>query len=97
MTEQLLVAAEAAGRVLVACLLLGAGLPALFSVGLSQLAAARGVDGETRLPPALHRVFAYLMFGVVVLAILLGLSFILAHGLGFTITFNGLLPVITHA
>lgn len=96
MTDQLLAALQAAGVVLVVCLVLGAGLPALFSLGLSQLAAARGRT-ESRRSPALHRVLAYLLFGIVILAVLLGLSFILAHGLGFKITFNGLLPVIAHA
>ena len=30
-----------------------------------------------------------------ILSVLLGISYIVAHGLGWTITFNGILPVFT--
>lgn len=83
--DQLLAAADGAWRVLLTCLLLGAGLPALYTVGLRQLAAANGVD--TAPPPGgrtLHRVIAYLLFAIVVSAVLAGLAYIILHGFGYT-------------
>ena len=94
--DQFLAGADGAWRVLVTCLILGAGLPSLYTVGLRQLALA---DGTSATPtrsanPLLHRVLAYVLFAVVLLAILLGLTYIVAHGLGYSVTFDGLLPII---
>jgi predicted secreted protein len=94
--DQLLAAGDGAWRVLVTGLILGVGLPALFTVGLRQLALS---DGSSTAPtrssnPVLHRVLAYVVFAVVVLAILLGLSYIVAQGFGYAITFDGILPII---
>ena len=62
---------EAIGKVLIVGLVLGAGLPALFAVGLRLRSLAEGsvaADGTTSDPhPALKPV-AYLIFGVVILA-----------------------------
>jgi hypothetical protein len=41
------------------------------------------------------RVVAYAMFSLVILSVLVGVGYILAHGMGWTITFDGLLPVVT--
>jgi predicted secreted protein len=80
------------------CLVLGAGLPALYTVGLRQLAAANGVDSAP--PPggrALHRVIAYVLFAVVVTAIVAGLSYIILHGFGYTFgVVNGLPSIVKH-
>lgn len=89
--DQLFAAVDGAWRVLLTCLVLGAGLPALYTVGLRQLALS---DGSSPAPtrsanPLLHRVLAYALFAVVLMAIALGLSYIVAHGLGYTMTFNG--------
>ena len=43
----------------------------------------------------LHRAIAYALFAIVVLAILLGLSYIIAHGFGWSIGFNGIVPTFT--
>lgn len=99
--EQFLAALDGAWRVLLIGLLLGAGLPALFAVGIRALAwgtggeAERHADGVVLKPHVGGRILAYTMFALVVLAVLAGVGYITAHGLGYTITFNGILPVIT--
>ncbi|HEX9951925.1 MAG TPA: hypothetical protein VGB53_09175 [Rubricoccaceae bacterium] len=66
-------------QVLVVGLLLGAGLPALFALGMRSLSAGRmaGADGHLRTdaPPvsALGRIGAVLCFGLVIVAALFGL------------------------
>lgn len=95
--DQFLAAADGAWRVLLTCLLLGVGLPALYTIGLRNLAFADGamndqVSGGRR---GLHRAIAYALFAIVVLAILLGLSYIIAHGFGWSIGFNGIVPTFT--
>lgn len=93
--NQIIAALDAAWRVLFVGLLLGSGLPALFSVGIRQLAAAHVPESAgAGMPPVVHRLLAYLVFGVVLLAVTLGLAYIVAHGFGYKITFDGLWPVI---
>lgn len=76
-------------QVLVVGLLLGAGLPLLFSVGirLQDVGAGRVAEDGTRLPantPA--RYGAWVIFGVVLLAVVYGLLFLtkssISHYLG---------------
>lgn len=99
--EQFLAALDGAWRVLLVGLLLGAGLPALFAVGIRSLAwgtggeAERHAEGVVLKPHVAGRILAYTMFAVVVLAVLAGVGYITAHGLGYSITFNGILPVVT--
>lgn len=93
--NQIMAAADGAWRVLVVGLVLGAGLPAMFALAVRQLAAAHVPDSAgARWPAAAHRAAAYAIFAVVVLAVLLGLGYIIAHGFGYTIAFDGLLPVL---
>ncbi|MFT4296131.1 MAG: hypothetical protein QM582_12045 [Micropruina sp.] len=81
-------------RILVAGLLLGAGLPILFALGVKSLAWANGdLPGTSRNP--IGRVLAIALFSVVLLAIALGISYIVAHGFGYTIGFDGMLPTIS--
>ncbi len=99
--DQVFAALDATWRILLVGLVLGAGLPALFAVGVQALAWGTGGDSEThdegvKLPPHLiGRIIAYTMFIIVVLTVLAGIGYIVAHGLGITITFNGVLPVFT--
>ncbi|HMQ37384.1 MAG TPA: hypothetical protein PKE46_06885 [Micropruina sp.] len=89
-----LTALDDAWRVLAAGLLLGAGLPILFALGVKSLAWANGdLPGAARNPAG--RVVAVALFSIVLLAILLGISYIVAHGFGYTITFDGGFPGIT--
>ena len=99
--DQLLAALDAGWRVLLVGLVLGAGLPTLFAFGVNALAWGTGGEAEVHdtgvvlKPHMLGRVVAFTTFGLVVVAVLLGIGYIVAHGLGYTITFNGVLPVIT--
>ncbi len=99
--NQLLAALDAGWRVLLVGLVLGAGLPTMFAFGIRALAWGSGGDAEVHAdgvvlkPHALGRVVAYTMFSLVIVCVLLGVGYIVAHGLGWTLTFNGLLPVFT--
>ena len=88
-----LTALDAGWRVLAAGLLLGAGLPILFALGVKSIAWANGdLPGTGRNP--LGRVVAGVLFAIVLLAIALGIGYIVAHGFGYTIAFDGVLPSI---
>lgn len=94
--SQFLAALEGALRVLVAGVILGAGLPALFSYGVRHLAAAEVPESAgAGLHTGLHKAVAYAAFTLALLAVLLGLAYIVAHGFGVQVTFDGLIPVIT--
>ncbi|MCC6497307.1 MAG: hypothetical protein IT193_13725 [Propionibacteriaceae bacterium] len=99
--DQLLAALDGGWKVLLAGLVLGAGLPAMFAFGVRALAWGTGGDAEIHetgvllKPHPLGRAVAYTMFGLVLVSVLLGIGYIVAHGLGMVITFNGLLPVFT--
>lgn len=99
--DQLWAALDATWRILLVGLVLGAGLPSLFAVGIRSLAWGVGGEAErhpngTALPPhPIGRVVAYAIFALVILVVLVGVGYIVAHGLGWTVTFNGVLPVFT--
>lgn len=67
--EQLLAALDAIWKVTAVGLVLGAGLPALFSLGVRAQASGRVAWG-------------YAAYAVVGLAVLTGIAGIVAHGLG---------------
>lgn len=79
--SQVLAALDAIWRVLLIGVLLGAGLPALFSLGVRQLAVAAGPTRHA----AAHRTLAWTAFIIVGLAVVLGIAGIVAHGLGYKI------------
>lgn len=84
-------ALEGAWHVLLAGLILGAGLPALFAVGIRAL--SMGSSGEENYQPTLlGKLLAGVCFAVVLLAVLAGIGTIVAHGLGATLTFDGIVP-----
>lgn len=92
--NQLWLSLDAAWKVLLMGLLVGAGLPALFALALRQLAWANGEGTSSIRPHPIGKVIAYLLFAVVILAIALGIAYITAHGFGYSITFDGLMPII---
>lgn len=92
---------EAAWKVLLAGLILGAGLPVVFALGVRSLAWGSGGDAEVhadgvagpKAQPA-GRVLAWILFAVVLAGIALGITFIVASGLGKQLTFEHVFPTI---
>jgi hypothetical protein len=94
-------ALEGAWKVLLASVILGAGLPALFALGIRSLAYGAGGDAEAHATgtsgPRPHRigtVTGYLLFAIVVLGVVLGITFIVAGGFGKALSFEHLYPTI---
>ncbi len=82
---------EGAWHVLLAGLILGAGLPALFALGIRALSmGSAGEEGHQ--PTLLGKVLAGACFAVVLLGVLAGIGTIVAHGLGATLIFDGIVP-----
>lgn len=102
-------ALDGAWKVLLAGLLLGAGLPALFAVGIRSLAWAAGGDAEVapghpidgppvgRRPGAGGRIgtaLAVACFVAVLAAIALGITFLVGSGLGKSLSFEHVWPML---
>jgi hypothetical protein len=85
---------------LIVGLILGAGLPALFAVGVRSMAYGQGGDAEEHAvgaAPAPHpvgRLVGALCFLVVVLAVALGITYIVASGFGRVLSFDHVYPTI---
>jgi hypothetical protein len=81
MADILLKAFDALWQVLAAGLILGAGLPALFALGMRSLASQRPVTADgttfTAAPTVAGRVGAVVCFGLCVLAVLFGIVVII--------------------
>lgn len=81
---------EGAIRVLVVGLIFGAGLPAIYALGIR--ARAYGQGGEAELsharPHPIGTVLAYVAFGLVIAGVLLGLAVIVGTGLGMELEFT---------
>ncbi|GGM56166.1 hypothetical protein ACFFX1_07760 [Dactylosporangium sucinum] len=88
-------ALEEAWKVLAASLILGAGLPTLFALGVRSLAfgaGASGVPGTIGRP--VFTLLGWLCFAVVLLGVALGITYIVASGLGKTLSFGHIYPTI---
>jgi hypothetical protein len=91
---------DAAWKVAVYGLILGAGLPALFAIGVrSTVLANQAHDGSTSsigvtssVPPTVNRVVGIVCFLVVVAAVAIGISLIIASGLGKEVSFEHIYP-----
>ncbi|MEU8240209.1 hypothetical protein AB0C07_18340 [Actinoplanes missouriensis] len=79
--NNLTLALDASWKVLLAGLLIGAGLPAIFAVGIRALASRA-------------RPVGYACFGVVLLGVALGITFIVATGFGKELTFDHVYPTL---
>ena len=93
--NQVLLALQAGVQVLFAAVLLGAGLPAIFALGMRSLAYGAGGTAEIAVeskPRPVGKVLAAVCFGVVVVAILLGISWIVGTGMGYPLVFDHLIP-----
>jgi hypothetical protein len=94
-------ALEGAWKVLVAGLILGAGLPLLFALGIRSMAYGAGgeaevhdsgVSGPTRRPIGI--VGGYALFAVVLIGVILGITFIVVSGFGKALSFEHIFPMI---
>jgi hypothetical protein len=99
--HNLTLAFEGAWKVLLAGLILGAGLPAVFALGIRSLAYGAGGDAEvhatgTTGPKArpIGTVGGYAAFAVVLLGIALGITFVVATGFGKALSFEHIYPTI---
>lgn len=90
-------AGQAGWQVLFWGLALGAGLPAVFALGIRSLAYG-APSGTTTVgdhtPHPLARVAAYVCFALVVLGIALGIMFIVVTGFGKVLDFSHGYPTI---
>lgn len=89
-------ALQGAVQVLFVGLLLGAGLPAVFALGIRALAWADGGEAEVAggRPQPLGRVLATACFALVGLGVLLGLAIIVSGGFGVELGLDGLVPTV---
>jgi hypothetical protein len=92
---------DGAWKVLVASLILGAGLPAIFALGIRSLAWGAGGDAEVhadgtagpRANPA-GTVLGWILFLIVLAGVVLGITFIVATGFGKHLSFEHIYPTI---
>ncbi|ABS01680.1 hypothetical protein [Kineococcus radiotolerans] len=96
MVQNLTLVGDALWRILLLALLLGAGLPVLFSAGVRAMAHGAGGDAETSHAPGhpIGKVLAIVCFAVVVAAVAIGITYIVASGFGKTLGFEGVVPTI---
>ena len=94
-------ALQGAWQVLVAGLILGAGLPALFGLGIRSLAYGAGGDAEVHesgvtgpTPHPIGTVVGWALFAIVLLVVLLGITFIVASGFGKELSFEHVYPTV---
>ncbi|MER7009515.1 hypothetical protein ABT297_41610 [Dactylosporangium sp. NPDC000555] len=101
MVHNLQFALQSAWRVLLVGLLVGAGLPALFALGVRSLAWGAGGDAEAHEPGTagpkaqpIGTVLGWACIGVVLLGVALGITYIVASGFGKALSFEHIFPTI---
>ena len=87
-------ALDGAWRVLLAGLLLGAGLPIVFTLGVRSLAWSAAGNSPAKTRVLAGRAAGYALFGVVVFGVLIGIAFIVATGFGKALSFEHIYPTI---
>lgn len=82
--SHILLALEGGGQVLLVGILLGAGLPMVFALGIRALSYGVGgaADVEAHEPHLIGKVLAGFCFAVVILAVVAGVGAIVASGFG---------------
>ncbi|HOA27932.1 MAG TPA: hypothetical protein PKY27_13775 [Arachnia sp.] len=92
--NNLWLALEGAWHVLLAGIILGAGLPAIFALGLRSLSYGTGKDADDPLhqPHLIGKIGAVVCFSLVIGAIGLGIAVIVAHGFGVKLSFERFIP-----
>jgi hypothetical protein len=89
------------GQILLVGLILGAGLPLVFSAGIRAMAWGTGGDTEASgagqaaaRPHPMGRVLAVMCFVVVLAVVALGITFIVASGFGKALSFQHVVPTL---
>jgi hypothetical protein len=86
---------QAAWKVVLAGLLLGAGLPALFALGVRFTADGTGeITAHGASPRAGYRARGLASFLAVAVLVALGITVIVAAGLGKTVSFEHIFPTL---
>jgi hypothetical protein len=94
--NNLALAADGAWKVLLASLILGAGLPVIFALGVRARAHAAGgtADGQPTQRHPIGNVLFALCILVVLLGVALGITIIVASGFGKAVSFGHIYPTI---
>jgi hypothetical protein len=99
--HNLTLALQGAWKVLAASLILGAGLPVLFALGIRSLAWGAGGDAEVHEtgvtgPTArpIGTVIGWILLIIVLAGVVLGITFIVASGFGMKLSFEHVFPTI---
>ncbi|GAB6898232.1 hypothetical protein [Kineosporia succinea] len=91
---------QAIWKIFVVSVILGAGLPALFALGIRAMAFGTGGEAEEHaagVSPAPHpagRALAFVIFALVLLVVALGIMVIVAGGFGKEVSFDHIYPVL---
>ena len=93
MIDNLKLAVEGAWKVFAAALILGAGVPAMFALSIRALAIGGVTKGDQAARP-IGKVLAVLCLVVVIAAIVLGITFIVATGFGKKLSFHEIYPTL---
>jgi len=94
--SNLTLALDGAWKVLLASLVLGAGLPMIFAFGVRSLAVGAGGDAEVdhaRGKP-IGTVLAVICFLVVLAGVALGITIVVASGFGKAVSFAHVFPTL---
>ncbi len=96
-------ALEGAWKVLLAGLILGAGLPIVFALGIRSLAYGAGGDAEVHetgvsqaaAPHPIGSVLGWICFLIVLAGVALGILYVVVTGFGHVLSFQHVYPTIT--
>ena len=95
--NQVALALSGSWKVLLASLVLGAGLPLVFAAGIRSLAWGAGgsaeVDTSAR-PHPVGRVLAAVCFAVVLAGVAVGITIVVASGFGKAVSFEHVYPTL---
>jgi hypothetical protein len=94
-------ALQGAWKVLAASLILGAGLPLIFALGIRSLAWGSGGDAEVHTAGAsgpkanpAGTVLGWILFIIVLAGVALGITYVVATGFGKVMSFDHIYPTI---
>lgn len=94
--NNLIIALDGAWKVLLAGLLLGAGIPTLFALAVNGLATAEGGEAAGGAPPrAAGKLVAGVFFFIILTLVVYGLAWLIFTSLGFKVGFSGPFPTFS--